>query len=105
MSRRILPNWCESLWFPGLRGETWGTRNLLWDERSEVGWIGRFQVSTTLERYSMSSCADGLGWDYGAPLALTLPGVRLAFVAFAEFGYYLEVFEGGGVAFDFAVGG
>ena len=26
-------------------------------------------------------------------------------VAFAQFGYYLEVFEGGGVAFDFAVGG
>ena len=26
-------------------------------------------------------------------------------VGFAEFGYYLEVFEGGGVAFDFAVGG
>ncbi len=29
----------------------------------------------------------------------------LGFVAFAEFGYYLEVFEGGGVAFDFAAGG
>jgi hypothetical protein len=25
--------------------------------------------------------------------------------ALAQFGYYLEVFEGGGVAFDFAVGG
>lgn len=33
-----------------------------------------------------------------------LPG-WLAFVGFAEFGYYLEVFQGGGVAFDFAVGG
>ena len=29
----------------------------------------------------------------------------LALVGFAEFGDYLEVFEGGGVAFDFAAGG
>ncbi len=30
---------------------------------------------------------------------------RLAFFGFAEFGDYGEVFEGGGVALDFAVGG
>jgi hypothetical protein len=29
----------------------------------------------------------------------------LAFFRLAEFGDYCEVFEGGGVAFDFAVGG
>ena len=33
-----------------------------------------------------------------------LPG-RLALIAFAEFGYYLEVFQRRGVAFDFAAGG
>ena len=53
--------------------------------------------------------ADGLGWDDGAPLALGFGGFKareeLSFFAFAEFGDYLEVFEGGGVAFDFAVGG
>ena len=30
---------------------------------------------------------------------------ELPLLALAEFGDYLEVFEGGGVAFDFAVGG
>jgi len=72
-------------------------------------WMGHPAAYLLLEK--QIPCGNDRKKRHGKSrsFALTHPndedGWSLALVGFAEFGDYLEVFEGGGVAFDFAVGG
>jgi hypothetical protein len=57
-------------------------------------------------RLTILICPDGAsGCAAALFLFCLMTRVPLTFFGFAEFGDYGEVFEGGGVAFDFAVGG